>query len=516
MLNDLKKEQLAGSAARERIRLSLYVGGLLLMGTLIYMGTAARKIQKSADPEPAAQGEADAPPPQPLPLLDPAELERRIAASGEEPIRWSVAGVEYVRQIRRTGRIGPVVERLDPQGLWALVPAAARGRTYDLHGRVVAVSRETYGTEPGDESGRLWSVILEGEDGTQVVALSYAMRSEAQEGPPTDMRPPAVRGELIAPGQYVIARGVYLQRRTGSLGEIQLVPETPTLFAFHYRIAVPPAERNPEIDSLDDALWSEVRDRFNKESRTWDEDALFEVIRWARTQGYEACRKAVLEGDLGWSEWGRERFQTWKEEVRVDEGDPRPITEGSRGQVFRVAGIVGEVLDFGWERIPRNPWGVDEFQVVTLLADHYRNVSLRMFLPYPITTFPGVKGNKADHIRVYGVFIKNLTYDTKFKREDDSGRAHPVTSPMFVVLHAESYPDDIAQERMRGAMLWVAAGMLVFGLLFYFVLIRGSRRQNREMEEHRVALRRRIRAKGQGPKLPAGPTSRGDGEAPPP
>lgn len=514
MLDDLKKEQQAGIAAKERLKLSLYVGGLLLMGVLIYMGTASKKIQSkvSEDPSAATIGEVAAPAPAPVPVLEPAELQRLVATSGMEPDRWSVPGIEYLRKIRRTGRIGPVTRRLDPAALWTLDPTTARGESLDLSGRVVAISRETYGTDPDDDSGRIWSVILEGADGTQVIACSYALRSEVAEGPPADTRPPGVRAERIQVGQTIIARGVYLQRRTGTLGEIQLRPETPALFTFHYRIVVPPDQRNPLISALDEALWSEVRDRFNRESRTWDEDALFEVIQWARAQGYEKCREAVLNGELGWSDWGADRFKAWKDEVRVDEDDPRPVTEGSRGKVFRVAGIVGEVLDFGWERIPRNPWGVDEFQVVTLLADHYLNVSLRMFLPYPIDTFKDVEGTRAEHIRVYGVYIKNLTYDTKHKRADDSGRAHPVTAPMFVVLHAEPYPDDIAQQRMRSAMAWVAGGMLIFGLLFYFVLIRGSRRQNRDMEQHRLALRRRIRAKGQGPKFPAAPPSEGDGE----
>ena len=44
-------------------------------------------------------------------------------------------------------------------------------------------------------------------------------------------------------------------------------------------------------------------------------------------------------------------------------------------------------------------------------------------------------------------------------------------------------------------MWWIAGSMLLFGLLFYLVLIRGGSKQNKAMEAHRIALRQRIRAK---------------------
>jgi hypothetical protein len=73
---------------------------------------------------------------------------------------------------------------------------------------------------------------------------------------------------------------------------------------------------------------------------------------------------------------------------------------------------------------------------------------------------------------------------------------------MFVVLHGEPYPEEEAGAMMRSAMLWVAGAMVLFALLFYVVLIRGGARQTQRMEEHRLALRKRIRAKGQGAELP--------------
>ena len=193
----------------------------------------------------------------------------------------------------------------------------------------------------------------------------------------------------------------------------------------------------------------------------------------------------------------------------------RPITESSRGKVFKISGVVAEVLQFGWERIPRNPWGVDEFQILTMLADHYQTVSFRSFLPFPIDSFEGVTGERKEHLNVYGVFVKNLTYDTRFKHEDGSGRARPITMPMFVVLHAEQYPEGAAAERIRETMLWVAGGMVLFGLLFYLVLIRGGRSQDKRMEQHRLALRKRARAAGQGVVAGTPPAADGDDDDPP-
>jgi hypothetical protein len=137
-----------------------------------------------------------------------------------------------------------------------------------------------------------------------------------------------------------------------------------------------------------------------------------------------------------------------------------------------------------------------------LLSDHYQNVALRVFSPWPVASFDGVAGKPEEHVRLYGLFIKNFTYDTKHKRPDGTDRLLPITVPMFVVLHGEPYPEEEAGEAMRTAMLWVAGAMVLFGLLFYVVLIRGGAKQTQRMEEHRLALRKRIRAKGQGAVLP--------------
>lgn len=518
MLDHLKKDRQVGLGAQERMRLSIYVAGLLLLGGVIVVGSLGDS-KKAEDAREGAASAPVAPSETPGPLLDPGELQRRVAGSGDEPHRYASDGIEYVLDIGRRGRLGEVRGRLAPQALAALAPEVARGGVYEVAGRVTDRTREEYrprADSTGDE--RLWSLVLEGPDASQVVVLKYGRRSDREEGAPVEAKPPNVRADLIEVGQHVLVRGVYLQQRTGTIGRTPLKEPTPVLLAQKFRIELPPEELLQPIPDLEEALWSDIRDRFNRDSRNWEEDALFEVVQWARAQGYEACRDAVLKGDVGWKAWGPETFAVWKKEVAVDEDDPRPFTEGARGKVFRLSGIVSEVLEDGWERMPRNPWGISEFQRLTLHSDDYRSVALRLILPFPIHTFKGVEGTFKEHLYVYGVFIKNYTYDTQFTREDGSGRPLPVTVPLFVVLHAELFPEGEAAEAMHRAMLWVAGVMVIFGVVFYLVLIRGGRKQVRRMEEHRMRLRRRARASMQG-KDPAGegpdaPEAAPEGEAP--
>ncbi len=516
MLDDLKKDRQTGFGAQERLKLSMYVGGMLILGLLIYAGTRSGDL----DGKGKTPAEDEEPSAAPTPTLDRKVLHERVTASKAAPDRWAAGGIEYMREIARAGSLGPVEAHPRAAELAAgrLVEDAAplRGRMLEVLGRVIEVSREEYRpTADATGNGRLWSVVMEGADGTQFVAVKYALASDVGEGPPLDTKPPLVKADAIQKDHWVRVRGVYFQDRVGTLGRIQLNDQTPALFASQWRIVLPPEQHNPLISRLDEALWSQVGDRFNRESRNWEEDAVYETIQWARHHGYAKIKALIESGELPWEIWGRDRFQRWKKEVGiVTEDDPRPITEGSRGKVFRMQGVIGEVLQYGWERIPRNPWGVDEFQILTMLSDHYRTVAFRSFLPYPIDSFEGITGKREENIYVYGVFVKNLTYDTRFKHEDGSGRARPVTMPMFVVLHAEPFPKDAASNRIRDTMVWVAGAMVIFGLLFYFVLIRGGRAQVKRMEAHRLDLRRRARAKGQGPTA-GRPAATGSLEDPP-
>jgi len=503
MLDDLKKSQRSRSGAQERVKLSLYVAGMLVLGGVIVLGTqgGGKATDKAAGPAAVAPGDDPAAVIE-APLLDPREVVRLGDADAAAPDRWCDGVLQYVLDIRRRGRIGDVVARHTVSDLAGL-SGDPRGHVFEVEGKVTEVAGEAWKPNP-DSTGneRLWTVVLEDAGVVPVLAVKYGNRSDYGEGAPVDAKPTGIRGERIAAGQSVIVRGVYVQRRTGSFGATAITKPAPVLLATAFRIVVPPAERSKVISNLGEALWEDVHDRTNRESRKWDEDALYEVIQWARARGYDACRDDILHGDLGWKPWERKRYDLWKKEVSVERDVPRPVTEASRGKVFRFSGIIGEAFDYGWEDLPRNRFAVDRIAGVTLLSDHYYNVSHRLFLAFPLKTFPGVTGAKEEHLRLYGVFIKNDTYDTRFKLPDGSGRVQPATVPLFVVLHAERFPEEEAGQTMRTAMLWVAGAMVLFGLLFYIVLIRGGQRQVERMEEHRVALRRRIRAKGQGATLP--------------
>lgn len=515
MLDDLKKDRHAGLGAKEQARLAMYVSFLVLLGGAIAMG--ARCTPEKLD-ELASGTEEDVAPTDPGPTLDPLEVDRLVRAEGAEPDHWSEAGIRYLRRIQRTGSLGERLGRVTTADLvaGAASPGGAegslRGRYLEVMGRVTDVAREVY---RGD-SERLWTVVIEGEDGTPFLAVKHALKSEVAEGPPVDAKPPQVQGERIERGDWVLVRGVLLQQRVGSFGESQLGSPTPVVFADQWRIIVPPDQWSPVIGALDEALWGDIGDRFMAESRRWDEEPLYEVLRWARAKGREQIAADLKSGALPYETWGSKRFRAWSDEVKVDADTPRPLTDGSRGKIFRLSGIVGQVVPFDWEGIPRNRWGVDEFQVAHILADHYRSVAFQGFLPFPLRSFEDVEGEKKEHIYVYGVFVKNLTYDTKHRAEDDdSGRRHPITAPMFVVIHAERFPEEVAAERIRSTMIWVAAGMVLFGLLFYIVLIRGSRGQDKRMEAHRMALRKRARERAATKGIdPATPPPAGD--APPP
>jgi hypothetical protein len=501
MLDDLKKERHALSPARDLFKLAVYVIGMLILGITIVAGTRCDgTLQTPPEGEPGSQ-EA----PKELRTLDRAELSRRVADSGDEPYGYASPAIEYLRDLRRDGVLPPVEARVSPAELAAVPLEDARGRSYEVTGRVVEIGREVY--LPGSDAtgdDRLWSIVLEGEDGSQAVLVKYALGSEFEEGHPREAKPPRSPATRIEVGQFVVGRGVYFQQRTGTLGDTTLPKPAPTLSVGPLRILLPPSEHNAVISSLDEALWGDVQDRYSRESRRWDEDAVFEVIQWARARGYEACREDLRNGTLPWKEWGDNTFGIWKKEVSVAGDEPRPFTTESRGHVFRTGGIIGEVLQFGWERIPSNRWNIDEFQVLTMLSDHYQNVALRAFLPFGIDTFPGITGARAEHVRIYGVFIKNDTYDSKFKREDGSKRSLPITAPMFVVLHMEPYPEGEAAAGMRTLMWWIAGSMVLFGLLFYIVLIRGGAKQTERMEAHRLQLRQRMRAKGDVPLIEGG------------
>ena len=426
-----------------------------------------------------------------------------MAASGAEPFRYAAEGIEYIIEVARTGQVGPTVTSIAPSELATRPPAGVRGRVFEVEGRVVERTREAYQPPGQSFSEILWTLILEGRDGGRVIVVKRGKASDLGEGAPTSAEPAGGRRVPVELGQHVRVRGVYLQQRTGTLGQTA-VSQMPVLVGLKFRIELPAEEHLEPLASPDEASWDDVRDEVMRDSRKWDEPAVFEVLQWARERGYERILEDIRSGALPYEIWDRETFDRWKKEVAVESGEARTFTESARGKLYRTPGIIGDLSEVGWEHIPPNRWGVDKLYDLHLLSDHYREVALRVFSPFPLQVIDGVSGKRKEHLRIYGLFVKNYTYDSRHKREGGD-EWHPITVPMFVMLHAEPVDEEASQREMRRLMLWVAGAMLLFGLLFYIVIVRGGRKQAERMEAHRARLRQRIREKGQGVQLPDKP-----------
>ena len=203
-------------------------------------------------------------------------------------------------------------------------------------------------------------------------------------------------------------------------------------------------------------------------------------MRFDRTSKTGACR-----GRCG----GRETFENvWKHEVDPKEGKARTFTEGARGKMFRLDGIIGDALVQGWDVVPPNPWRIHDFTLVTILADDYRQVAVRFFSPFTMDELKDIEGRRKEYVRLYGMFIKNHTYRTRYK-DPKTGQPRLLTVPMFVLLRADRVP--APGDSMMTAMYWIAAGMLLCTLLFYIFVVRAGRRQQAALE----AKRQRMRAK---------------------
>jgi len=110
---------------------------------------------------------------------------------------------------------------------------------------------------------------------------------------------------------------------------------------------------------------------------------------------------------------------------------------------------------------------------------------------WPLETYAGVTGTE-QHVRIYGFFLKNHTYETKFVR--DGGPAQ-ITMPMFIVVHVE--PIRLKDLPYR-TMIWVLSGvLLLIFVVFYLVFVRGEKREADRMDAYRRKLRKRIRDHGQ-------------------
>lgn len=484
MLEHLKMERQKSGGAQARLR--VYMIGLLFLGGVIFLiaqsggRTKGPEELPEALPAPGAEkAEAALVDLEQLPVDDSPAVHARIQ---EAPLAYllSIADRDFA----------PHAERTELADLAAIPFAEARGRIFETQGTVEAIDRAVYG---GAKDQRLWSVLVETGDGSRVLVLKHALKSDNDEGHPQGAL--NFTADLLEVGDRILLRGIYLQRWAGTFVSSIVRQPIPVL------VATPPNAAfrklpEPLLPILDptEADWGEVEDRFLKETQVWQEPALFQVVQWARRVGYEKIAEWIASGQLVAKDWDVEVFYAWGEEVESTDPDAtRPVTESMRGGFFKTSGLVASFLREGWKTIPReaSAYDVDTLYLFDLMSDHWGNKTIRTWSPWPLETFPGVK-KKGQHVTIYGYFLKNFTYATRQVR--DKGAAD-ITMPMFVVLHVEPVPDLASPYR---TMIWVISGLiLLLGVLFYFVFVRGEQREAERMEAFRRGLRKRIREHGQ-------------------
>lgn len=505
MLDHLKTERQGVGIAMSR--LGIYMVGLLVLGAIILglsalFGAKGPEDLPEARPSPEEEA-AEAP----VIDLDQLPTEDSIATQ----TRYQTKALDYLFSLADRNFI-PQAHRLSLKDLDALSFAEARGRVFVTRGTVEEIVREEYG--PAQE--RLWSVLLVGEDGSRVIVLKHGLGSDPQEGRPEDALKTAT--DYIEAGDDLLVRGIYLQRRVGSIGSAILRDPVPVLVATPpqaaFRDLLPPAV---PIADPGEADWDDVKDRFLRDTQVWADPALFQVAQWAKRYGYDRIVEDIRSGKLAAEPWDREMFDLWGEEVDVeDPGAPRPVTESLRGRFFRTTGIIGSFVREGWTSLPReaSEWDVNTLYLLDLPSDYWANKVLRNWTPFPLETFPGITG-KGQHVTIYGYFLKNHTYKTQYAR---GGAPADLTMPMFIVLQIEPSPPVSSSFR---TLIWVISGVIVLlFVVFYVAFMRGEQREARRLEGeilHRRRRRRELAArKGTLPESAGGEGgAAGEGEAGP-
>lgn len=503
MLDHLKKEQIQGFGAQEKARLSLLVAVLLVLAAAIFGSQSCESTRAPLDEEPTPLD----PEGQGANTLDPQALRPRLVSAvfrdeREETSRFVEAAIDFLRLEVRGVPTGQITTRLDVAAFQQLDPREHLGDIIEVQGTVVDIVPFTY----LNERNRLWVLVLEDDEGRPFLAVKHALTSDPGGGRPVDALQRRGPSPLVEEGREIVVRGVYIQRRKGTLGEIALREPAPVLYGLAYRLTVPMDERPPAPASLADIPFDDVRDWTSREAEQLQSvDQLHQVIAWARARGYEQIRKDLQDGSLPIQVWDQERFSVWQKEVLAKERKLRPNTRAWRGQVFSTPGLIADINREGWSVMPANKWGVDSIYLFDLYSDHYAHKVIRNVLAFPPETYKEFSQKKSDHVRIYGVFLKNYQYRTKQLREGErpSSNRNRLAVPLFVVLDFESLENVGGVSESHRRLMWIVAGIIVLlGLIFYFVLIRGEGKQAKQFEASRIERRKRLRARREASKPP--------------
>jgi hypothetical protein len=510
MLDNLKA-QAADSPARERIRLSLYVAACLLLGGAVVAGRSCSDAGRAQRDLGGDTAEDPGPPPAPFHLDVPALA---AAATADEPFRWSAEALRLAQAAAQKAALPDDGGPVDVSVLTAEPIDTLRGRVVQVRGEIVALTQEAWTRDgralrPGERPERVLLVaVLQGAGGARCVVVQPALPDDVPQGRARYDQAFGLPRHLQV-GDHARVRGIVVQVRQGTFDDVALATPAPVLLGLHYRPAFEDSARPSLIEDPREADWEDVVDRTLVETRRWDEDALLQVVQWARKLGPEAVAAAIREGRMPWTEWNKDVFERWQGEVAWTEAE-RPFTEGARGRLWRLDALVADVLYQGWSQIPPNRYEVDELVLWDVLADDYYNVAVRVYLPFPTDAFPPVRGRRKEHVRIYGLFLKNWTYELKLP-DHERNRPRQISVPTFIALWAEPHPEGTDSD-MPAVMRWVAGMMVLLAGLFYFTVVRRGRRVERELDVHRQALRQRRRQRASGEA--AGPARGGDDDAP--
>ncbi len=495
MLDHLKSEEQRTGGAQTRLR--MYMAVLLLLGAVVFGISQTSGKKKGPEQLPTAPVNPAAV--EEKPRIDRAKLPATDDASTQSG--WATSALEYLRGIVE-GDFTTEARLLSIAQLDALPFAEARGGVFEVEGTVEALVEREFGRG----SGRLWAVLLEDGAGGRAIVLKFGFASDPLGGRPEEAQ--RMSTELVAVGQRIIARGIYVQRRVGTVGTAILRDPVPVL------VATPPAyafrriaERAAPIESPDEADWEDVDDRYLEDTTHYDDTALYQMLAWARAKGHDAIAAGIKDGEMPSTLWNQDTFVTWSDEIMSDDASaPRPFTEAARGKLFRTRGLVANFVRDGWDAVPikGSEYGVNDFHVFDVQSDHYGNAVIRTISAFPVSDYAGVGVKPGQHVTIYGYFLKNHTYETRIPRE--GGGAALRTLPLFVVVHAEPVKETESQYQK---LIWGVTGLItLLALLFYFVLIRGERKEAARMETYRTNLRRRRRARDSAdPDAPTPPRS---------
>jgi hypothetical protein len=510
MFEDLKQQRLRGMSGKERARLVTLVSMALVLGAIVF---ANRSCERGEMKEPEVPATDVLSPPRRSVDREPL---RPLVEAGAEAIEIDRAALDHLLFTVRSAPIDLAARRRTPAEVNALVPAEAAGVPVEVEGTLRTLDAESHSSEKSPSVDLLWAFALEGEDGARVVVLHGGSANLPGRGAPVDAhRVGGVAVEPLREGDRVVARGVYLQRKTGgTVGAIEVGRPTAVIVGSEFR-RLPEGPRKPPPATLDEIAWGSVADRFLKNSQPIERDVHFATLAWAQAKGREAIAEDLRSGAIPTRPYDRNAYLRWQEDLDKDTSkdlpDQRRWTNEARGKVFTLTGRIATIDEESWATVGPNAYGVDSRWNLWIVSDHHHSFStLRLHVPFPPTAFPGITGRKDQRVSIQAVFLQNYTYIRDLP--PGSTQRPEVTIPYFVALRMEPWTFERAG-RWNSVFWYAGLALLALGVLFYVVLIRGERKESAAIESHRIALRKRQRAHAGGLRPPA-PEAPREGEGP--